>query len=84
VTSVAAITRRVPEGLWDPTKIPGIQDSLSVGGFLFSVGGVALSQIDTHIGPTRSVRQIQLDGTKRSHNLKVAGLNSASAAYRRS
>jgi len=66
VTSVAAITRRVPEGLWDPTKIPGIQDSLSVGGFLFSVGGVALSQIDTHIGPTRSVRQIQLDGTKRS------------------
>jgi hypothetical protein len=36
-----------PEGAWDPTKIPRIQDSMSEVGSLLSLAGDALSQLDT-------------------------------------
>ena len=63
------MTRRLPEGPWDPTKIPRIQILMSRVVFLVGVGGATSSQVESQIGRTRSVRQVQLDGTNRSHNL---------------
>ena len=46
------MTRRLPEGPWDPTKIPRIQILMSKGVFLVRVCGVALAQIEGQIGRT--------------------------------
>jgi len=67
------MTRRLPEGRWDPTKIRRIQNLMSEVGSLVCVGGVQLSQVESQIGRTRSVRKIQLDGTNPSHNPKIGG-----------
>jgi hypothetical protein len=40
------VTRGLPDGWWDPTKITRIQNSMSQAAFLLSVDGVALSQVD--------------------------------------
>ena len=40
------MTRRLPEGPWDPTKIPRIQILMSQGDFLVGVGGVAFTQVE--------------------------------------
>ena len=69
------MTRRLPEGPWDPTKIPRIQILMSQDVLLVGVGGVSFPLVETLIGPTRSVRKIQLDELHRSHNPKVGGSN---------
>jgi len=52
VSSYAAIrgfkivTRKVPEGLWDPTKIPRIQNSLSEVGSLLNADDAAYPQLE--------------------------------------
>jgi hypothetical protein len=40
------MTRRLPEGRWNPTKIPRIQNFMSETRSLLSVGGVASPQLD--------------------------------------
>ena len=50
-----------PEGRWDPTKIPRIQVLMSPCVLLVGVGGVFVPQVESQIGRTRSVREIQLD-----------------------
>ena len=40
------MTRDLPEGPWDPTKIPRIQNSLSQVASLLSVGWVAFLQLE--------------------------------------
>jgi len=40
------MTRDLPEGPWDPTKIPRIQNSLSEVASLLSVGCVAFPQLE--------------------------------------
>ena len=50
------MTRRLPEGPWDPTKIPRIQISMSQKVFLVAVGGVSFPQVEGQIGRTRPVR----------------------------
>jgi hypothetical protein len=60
------MTRRLPEGPWDPTKIPRIQILMSQDVFLVGVGDVAFPQVESQIGRTRSVREIQLDEVHRS------------------
>ena len=57
------MTRRVPEGPWDPTKIPRIQILMSWVVFLVETGGIPFPQVESQIGRTRSVRKIQLDKT---------------------
>jgi hypothetical protein len=57
------VTRRLPEGPWDPTKIPRIQISMSGAPSLLGVGGVALAQLKAEIGRTQAV---QLDDKNRS------------------
>src|ERR1700722_13910119 len=69
------MTRRLPEGPWDPTKIPRIQILMSRVVFLVGTGGIPFPQVESQIGRTVSVRKIQLDKTDRSHNPKVGGSN---------
>jgi hypothetical protein len=51
------MTRRLPEGPWDPTKIPRIQILMSRVVFLVGADGVPFPQVETQIGRTRSVRK---------------------------
>jgi hypothetical protein len=76
------MTRRLPEGPLDPTKIPRIPILVSQDVFLVSMGGVSLPLLEDQIGRTRSVRRVQLDGTNRSHNPKVGGSNPAPATQK--
>jgi hypothetical protein len=69
------VTRRLPEGPWDPKKIPRIQILMSRDVFLVRVGGPPFPQLEGQIGRTRSVHAFQLDGADRSHNPKVGGSN---------
>jgi hypothetical protein len=73
--ALGGVTRRLPEGPWDPTKIPRIQILMSRDVFLVRVGGPPFPQVESQIGRTRSVHAFQLDGTDRSHNPKVGGSN---------
>jgi len=41
------MTRGLPEGLWDPTKIPRIRNFVSHAGSLVDVGGVLFFLVDT-------------------------------------
>jgi hypothetical protein len=41
------MTRRLPEGPWDPTKIPRTQIFMSQGAFLVARDGVPFSQVET-------------------------------------
>ena len=69
------MTRRLPEGPWDPTKIPRIQILMSPDVFLVGANGDPSPQVETQIGQTPSVREVQLDEPHRSHNPKVGGSN---------
>jgi len=40
------VTRRLPEGPWDPTKIPRIQILMSLDAFLVGMGGVIFTQVE--------------------------------------
>src|ERR1700722_17365260 len=57
------MTRRLPEGPWDPTKIPRIHILMSRVVFLVGTGGIPFPQVESQIGRTVSVRKIQLDKT---------------------
>jgi hypothetical protein len=76
------MTRRLPEGPWDPTKIPRIQILMSQVVFLVGMGGLPSPQVEGQIEHTRAVREIQLDGPHRSHNPKVGGSNPPPATKR--
>ena len=67
------MTRRLPEGSWDPTKIPRFQNLMSEARSQVGVGGIQSSQVKALVEGTRKVREIQLDGLRRSHNPKVGG-----------
>jgi hypothetical protein len=55
------MTRGLPEGRCDPTKIPRIQIFRSRDGFLVAADVGTFPQVETQIGRTCNVRSDQLD-----------------------
>src|ERR1700722_12653173 len=66
------MTRRLPEGPWDPTKIPRFLILMSQDDFLVGVGSLIFPQVEGQTRRTRSVRKNQLDGTNGSHNPTIS------------